>query len=142
MRSPGRLAMKLTLVFGLIAVSSVASALAAPPTLDLKITPAAPYVDDNVRVAFTATRSLPSGSEFTAVLFGTGVCDGSLAAKSIKGPKAAGRRFSLSFRPSDQIVGGGVEWCQGKAKIKITESRNESFVRTIAQHTIRFSAKP
>lgn len=138
----GGLALKLTSVVALIAVSFVASALAAPPALDLKIMPANPYVDDNVQVAFTDIRSLPSGSTINLVLFGTGVCDGSLASKSIKGPKPAGKRFSLNFRPSDQIVDSGVEWCQGKAKLKIAESRNEIFVRTIAQKEIRFSAKP
>lgn len=137
---PGR---KLTPVVAcVLAVTFIANAQAVAPTLNLTITPAQPYVDDNVRVAFTDTRSLPAGSEINVVLFGTGVCSSTLAAKTIKGPQNAGRRFNLRFRPSDQIVGSGVEWCQGKAKVRITEAKNESFVRKLAQQTIRFRAKP
>jgi hypothetical protein len=139
---PSGLALKLIPMTGLLAVSLIASALAAAPTLNLTITPTNPYVDDGVRVAFTDTRSLPAGSEINVVLFGTGVCSSSVADKSIKGPKAAGRRYNLRFRPSDQIVGSGVEWCQGKAKVRIVESKNESFVRKLGEQTLRFRAKP
>lgn len=123
-------------------VSCTASAQATAPTLNLTISPAHPYVDDNVRIAFTDTRPLSAGSEIDVALFGTGVCSSSLADKTIKGPRPAGRRFNLRFRPSDQIVGGDIEWCQGKAKVLITEAKNESFVRKLAQRTIRFRAKP
>lgn len=133
---------KLVPVTAIVAVACIASAQAAAPTVDLTITPARPYVDDNLRVAFTATRSLPAGSEIDVVLFGIGVCSSTLAAKTIKGPQSSGRRFNLRFRPADQIVGSGVEWCQGKAKVRITEAKNESFVRKLAQKTIRFRAKP
>lgn len=139
---PSRPARKLIPVACVLAVTFIASAQAAAPTLDLTITPAHPYVDDNVRVAFTDTRPLPAGSEIDVVLSGTGVCSNTLAAKTIKGPRSAGRRFNLRFRPSDQIVGSGVEWCQGKAKVRIAEAKNESFVRKLAQKTIRFRAKP
>ena len=56
--------------------------------------------------------SLPADSEIDVVLFGTGVCSSSLAAKTIKGPRSSGHRFRVRFRPADQIVGSGVEWCQ------------------------------
>lgn len=129
-------------VTAIVVVACIASAQAAAPTVDLTITPAHPYVDDNLRVAFTATRSLPAGSEIDVVMFGTGACSSMLAAKTIKGPRSSGRRFNLRFRPADQIVGSGLEWCQGKAKVRITEAKNESFVRKLAQKTIRFRAKP
>jgi hypothetical protein len=129
-------------VVGVLAIAFTGNAQAAAPAVDLTIAPAHPYVDDNVRVSFTDTRSLPADSEIDVVLVGTGVCSSTLAAKTIKGPRGAGRRFNLRFRPSDQIVGSGVEWCQGKAKVRVTEAKNESFVRKLAQATIRFRAKP
>lgn len=136
-----RPAVKALLVVGVLATPCIASAQAAAPTLNLKITPAHPYVDDSLRVAFTDTRSLPANSQIDVMLIGTGVCD-SVADKMIKGPKSAGHRFSLRFRPTDQIVGSGIEWCHGKAKMRITESKNESFVRLLVQQMIRFRAKP
>jgi hypothetical protein len=133
---------KLGAVIVVVALACIASAQAAAPTVDLTVSPAHPYVDDSLRVAFTDTRPLPAGSEIDAVLFGTGVCSSTLAAKTITGPRSSGRRFNLRFRPADQIVGNGVEWCQGKAKVRITEAKNESFVRKLAETTIRFGAKP
>lgn len=134
--------LRLVILGGIVAGFCASASTAAAPTLNLTISPVHPYVDDNVRVSFTATRPLEADAEIDVVLFGTGVCSSSLADKEIKGPQSAGHRFSLRFRSSDQIVGGNVEWCQGKAKVRITEARNERFVRKIAQKTIRFRAKP
>jgi hypothetical protein len=99
-------------------------------------------VDDNVRVAFTATRTLPAGSTLDATLYGTGVCDGSIAVKTIRGPKNAGQRFRVRFRPADQVFSSAVEWCQGKAKLRLTEAKSGSFVRMLGERIIRFRAKP
>lgn len=134
-------ALRLAALGGVIVVFCASVSMAAAPVVNPVITPAHPYVDDNVRVAFTDPRSLSADSEIDVVLFGAGVCSSSLADKTIKGPQRAGRRYRVRFRPADQIVGSGAEWCQGKAKVRIAESKNGSFVRKLAERPIRFRAK-
>lgn len=106
------------------------------------ISPANPYVDDAVKVTFTAPRVLKAGHTFDVTLQGKGTCNADVASKAIKPPRKKGARLSVRFKPRDEIVESASEWCQGKWVAAITEAKNDKFLRKVATKSFRFRAKP
>jgi hypothetical protein len=128
----------LCFVLAVMAVPTVAAAASA----GLTIKPTKPIVDDNLIVSFKIDKQVPVGNSITAVVNGVGSCAASLAAKTLKGPKPAGKKVTLRFRPADQLVGPKGQWCQGRAKVRVTEAKGENFIRKLAETYFRFSRRP
>lgn len=114
-------------------------AVAKTPPANVKLRPSAPYVDDDLKVSFTSPGALKSGYSYNVTLTG---CASSVASKSVKPPRRAKQRITVTLRPTDQIVDSAPEWCQGRAQVRITRAKGDRLHKVIAVRQFRFRAKP
>jgi hypothetical protein len=127
---------------GVIAVVPAAATASSKPKLRLGVSPSAPHVDDDLRVSFTSP-GIRTGYSFAVLVAGAGSCDGKEVAETdVKGPRPPGKRITVRFSPTDNIVTGNQEWCRGRAYAFVTLDRHGSAVKKLGRLDFRFSAKP
>ncbi len=127
-----------------VVVAFPAAALATgSSSLDLKLAPAAPHIDNTVQVSFTSA-GIKAGYSFAVLLNGTGTCDGQeIAEKDVSGPRAKGKSITVSFSPTDNLVSpGNSTWCQGLAYVLVELDHHGKAAKQLGRLNFRFTAIP
>lgn len=128
----------------------LAALVLAPPaaaSVDIKLSPRAPVVDDFVTVSWRTDRVLRPGYRYVVTLFPYGAgdgCAGRVSKTSTRRPRR-GATMSMTFTPFDDPLYGtsysGPEWCQGKASATVSVER-EDRETDLGIELFRFRAKP
>jgi len=123
-----------------IATATVASAATRPA---LNISPAAPHIDNNVTVSF-ASAGIARGYTYLVLIDGASTCNGQeAAAKTIKGPQAAGKHLHATFSPPDNLVTlNATTWCDGLAQASVILDHGNKPVKHLRPASFRFTAIP
>jgi hypothetical protein len=131
-------------VLALLAAALVAPASAGALSGKLTISPANPIVDDStLTVRYTAKKPLRSGYHYEFTVVGA---TGRNCAKFVnKVTTQHGKRASTRLSSYDDTLDGGPEWCQGKASVTVSRTKDTDEPgggSILAIHSFRFVAKP
>ncbi len=111
-------------------------------SLDLKLSPSTPHIDDTVHVSFTSP-GIKAGYAFAVLVNGTGTCNGQEVAETdVNVPRAKGRRISVSFSPTDNVVSGNSTWCRGLAYASVTLDHHGKAAKQLGRLNFRFTRIP
>lgn len=129
-------------------VAFPATALATSgSSLNLKLSPSAPHIDNTVQVSFSSP-GIKAGYSFAVLIAGTSSCDGQEAAeKDVNGPRAKGKTIRVSFSPADNLVPGSstsddTTWCRGLAYASVTLDHHGKAAKQLGRLNFRFTAIP
>jgi hypothetical protein len=123
MRRPAALATGAFCAIVLGALPTSAGALVSK----FKISPARPFVDDNVTISWRADRNLKSGQHYQGTFTDEplGNC-AQLVILSFRARPRKGQTMRMTFSPFQDKIWGGPLWCDGKAELSVDIVRNGS----------------